>query len=285
MATQLQAQLPSFLSVQPNMSGLRKYVRELPQQFDTSGVEANYQAQQDMNTARGTAASAAAARAAQNRAVRTGGEVASSFAQGSMMLPIFEQNQRLAGESAQYKGNMQAQQSQQRLSAIQAMAQIRAQQLGLRTGFVQDQMRLNQQGDQFNQSLDLDRDRFGEQQRQFNMGFGFQQRQYNDQQNRMREAAAMSRMSGGGLPSFQGQITRAPNNSGMGGMEFTPAFRDYMGAANVTGLRAPQYPRQSGIQGGPALDDYESQMRQVLAVANQAPAYNQNWTNRVSRPY
>lgn len=192
--------LPTWLMSEPNMSGLRKYVKDLPSQFDTSGVEQNYQGQMASNMARGTATSAAAARAAQNRAMRTGGQVASSFAQGSMMLPIFEQNQRMQGDLAQYKGGMQAQQSANRLSAIQAMAQLRAQQLGLRTNFLSDANRLGQQGDQFNANLDLEQDRFGEQQRQFDSGEDFRERQFKEQlrMNRLASASRIGGFGGGG---------------------------------------------------------------------------------------
>jgi hypothetical protein len=182
-------QIPSWLSVQPNMPELKRFVKDLPGQFDTSGVEQNYQGQIASNTARGTAASAAAARAAQNRASRMGGSVASSFAQGSMMQPIFEGNQRMLGDMAQYKGGMQAQQSSQRLSAVQAMAQLRAQQLGLRTGYLSDQNRLEQQGDQFTQSMGMDQQRLGEQSRQFNVDFGMRERQMAAQEAARRRAA------------------------------------------------------------------------------------------------
>lgn len=189
-------QIPSWLSVQPNMPELKRFTRDLPGQFDTSGVEQNYMGQIGMNTARGTAASAVAARAAQNRAQRSGGSVASSFAQGSMMLPIFQQNQQMLGDFAQYKGNMQAQQSSQRLDAVKAMAQLRAQQLGLRTGFLSDQNRLAQQGDQFGQSLALDQSRLGEQGRQFDADMGLRERQFAAQEQARRRALQAN--SGGG---------------------------------------------------------------------------------------
>ncbi len=196
------AQIPSWLSVQPNMPELQRFVRDLPGQFDTSGVEQNYQSQMAGNTARGTAASAAAARAAQSRAMRTGGQVASSFAQGSMMLPIFAENTRMQGDLAQYKGGMQAQQSSQRLSAVQAMAQLRAQQLGLRTGFLSDQNRLQQQGDQFSQSMGMDQQRLGEQSRQFNVDFGMRDRQFAAQEAARRKA----QLGGGGYGSGRNEV-------------------------------------------------------------------------------
>jgi hypothetical protein len=200
------AQIPSWLSVQPNMPELQRFVKDLPGQFDTSGVEQNYQGQMATNTARGTAASAAAARAAQNRASRMGGSVASSFAQGSMMLPIHEGNQRLMGDMAQYKGGMQAQQSQQRLSAVQAMAQLRAQQLGLRTGYLSDQNRLTQQGDQFSAQLGADtgfRDRqLAQQGSQFDSDLGFREKQLAAQEAARRRAMN----SGGGFGGGNNQV-------------------------------------------------------------------------------
>lgn len=191
MATQFDANLPSWLTVQPNIGGLRKYIRDLPQQFDTSGMAANIQGQQQMNVSRGTAQAAAAAAAAQNRAARSGGAVASSFAQGSMMMPVMEQNQRLSGDLAQYQGEMQSRQSSNRLSALQAMAQIRAQQMGLRANFTSDAARLAQQNQQFTAGLGLDRERLAEQGRQYNMDFGFRQRQYGDQQDAMEQQMLM----------------------------------------------------------------------------------------------
>jgi hypothetical protein len=198
-------QIPSWLSVQPNMPELNRFVKDLPGQFDTSGVEQNYQSQMAGNTARGTAASAAAARAAQSRAFRGGGAVASSFAQGSMMQPIFAENTRMQGDLAQYKGGMQAQQSSQRLSAVQAMAQLRAQQLGLRTGYLSDQNRLQQQGDQFTAQLGSDsgfRDRqLAQQGSQFDQDFGFRERQFAAQ-----EAARRRSMAGGGYGGGRNEV-------------------------------------------------------------------------------
>lgn len=78
-----------------------------------------------------------------------------------------------------------------------------------------------------------------------------------------------------GYAPFQGQITRAPNNSGMGPVEFTPEFQAYMAAHGLSGS-VPQYPQTAGVGSGPDLDRYMAGVKENFSLANGAPWFQQS---------
>lgn len=167
---------PSWMTA-PQTQELESTYADLPQFYDTSGVEQNIGQQQQMNVARGLRMTEAMSRAAQNRAARGGGQVAASFAAGGAMLPIYEQNLASAGQLAQMKlANAQAQ-IQQRAAIAAQLAQARQSQRSLQAGFYGDTMARQQQESQFGRSLAQDESQFGrnllQQQRQFDSDLGF----------------------------------------------------------------------------------------------------------------
>ena len=85
-------------------------------------------------------------------------------------------------------------------------------------------------------------------------------------------------------------MTRAPNNGGIGGTEFTPEFKKYLELSGNKGelLRGPmQYPlgAQGGIQAGQFNDQYNEYLRKLGHIADpRIPEYNQRLLTMGARP-
>lgn len=161
---------PSWMTTTPNMRELQQTYRQLPGQFDTSGMEANVNAQMGMNTAQGKASSAVMQKAAQSRAARMGGSAAVSFAAGGMMLPIMQQNAAMQGDFQNRKLAATSQMAGLRQNAAATMARLRQQQMGMGAGFYGDEIGRQQNQGQFDASL-------AQRGREFDTQSGMQDRQ------------------------------------------------------------------------------------------------------------
>lgn len=191
------------------MPELSNTFRQASRGFNTQGTEAAYNAQMGMNFAQGQSTTSTMARAAENRAQRTGGQVAASFAAGSAMLPYHQQNQSMLGDLEDYKLRAATSRLQMMGGLAGQMAGLRQGQQGQLADYYNQGANREQQGNQFNLSL-------GEQQRQFaaqqalrTRGQDFAERQYHDQLSLQRSSGGYggggSRGGGGNLPT-QGNV-------------------------------------------------------------------------------
>ena len=191
--------IPGYLSQQPGLDQLTNYQQALPGYYDTSAYQQAGQAYNRNFATRAEAGFDAQSRAAQNRAMQSGGRVGSSFAKGGLMLGLGNNlnsmNLDYAKMAAQYKamqGNAAGQvagqianygQNQQGMISQYDQGNksraLQAQQLAQQKALAAAQM--YQQNQQFGQSLDLQRD-------QFNFG----KTQYANQQNQQQAGRQMA---------------------------------------------------------------------------------------------
>jgi hypothetical protein len=163
---------------------------ELGRLFDFAPIQQAGNAYINSNFEQQRAATGAAARAAQNRAMLSGGRVGSSFAQASAMLPLYNQRNQQALGLAQLQGQMRGQQAglssnltgqQAGLTAnlagqraglntnlAQSIAQSRLANRGLLSDYAMGQQRLGQDQRQFDQRLQMDQQGLDLQRAQFN---------------------------------------------------------------------------------------------------------------------
>lgn len=178
---------PSWMPTASQFGELKKTYDSLPQAFNTQGMEDSYGRMINNNRAGGSAMAATAARAAQNRARQQGGQVASSFAQGSAMQNVYRQGAEMLSDLEQKKLAARQMQAQAQMQAAGMLGQGRLAQQGqlanydqgMRNQYMQgqqlgmDQQRINMQG----QGLQLDAARLAQSGDQFNRNFGLQSRQ------------------------------------------------------------------------------------------------------------
>jgi hypothetical protein len=225
---------PSFMTTKPNMRELQQTYRQLPGQFDTSGMEANVNNQMAMNTAQGKASSSVMQRAAMNRAAKMGGAVGASFASGGMMLPIHQANAAMMGDFQNRKLDAAAQMAGLRQNAAVNMAKLRQQQMGMNAGFYGDEMGRQQAGDQFSMSM-------GQRGREFDDDMKlkwFNARKAANQQDMQMDMMlnAGKQRQGGGLPNwgaYNTMMIAANQGSAPGATAFHQRMQQ---AANQAGI-------------------------------------------------
>lgn len=181
---------------------MQSLYRQAPKAFDTTGLENNYKGQMGMNMGMAQSTTGAMGRAAASRAQRTGGQVASSFAAGSAMLPYFRQNMEMLGDLEDYK--LRAAQSRMQLQAGLAgeMAGLRQRQMGMLGDFYNAGENRAQAGSQFDRSLAQSGQQFAAQQALRLRQQDFDERRYRDALELQQSGGYGGRGGGGGLPSF-----------------------------------------------------------------------------------
>lgn len=157
-APQMQSgDFPSWLPTQAPTAALRRARSQLPDLFNFDPIQqtGNQYIQGAFNQQANTAASAA--RAAQNRAMLSGGRVGASFAQASSMLPLYQQQNEQAFKLAGLQGQMQAQRAGLLAQLAQGISGAQAGNRSLLANYGLGQQRLQQDQNQFNSSQDLQR--------------------------------------------------------------------------------------------------------------------------------
>lgn len=267
---------------------LVEYQAKLPGLFDTSGLQQGYNRQISDQYDIGRSLTAAATNAYVNRAAQSGQSTAgAAFAGGQAMLPYLRQANQLRTDLA---GRMlQANTAQAGIGADLAsrIGGLQSTRQGQEAGYQTDQQRLRQQQEQFNADLAFRQQQLAQQQSQFNANFLQRGREFDYSSGGY---GGSSRYSGGGGLNysgqgggFNGQVTRAPNNAGTGGVEYTPQFLQYlqsqgMNAQNYAQSGPMRYPMSTGTGSGVQLDAYQNYLRTLGALSNGGPTYNQNPT-------
>jgi len=162
------------------MQELQQTYRQAGNAFNTQGVEDAYNAQRGLNMGEARQATSTMGRAAMNRANRTGGQVASSFAAGSAMLPYFKQDQQMLGDLEDYKMRAATNRLQLQGGLAGQMAGLRQGQQGMLANFYNAQQGRDQQGEQFGQNLDQQQKQFAAQQALQLRNQSFSEEKYDD---------------------------------------------------------------------------------------------------------
>lgn len=121
---------PDFASQGAPVGGLRAFRKSLPGAFDFSPIQQSFDTMQQGQMSAAKAAAGSAARAATNRAMRSGGQVGADFARASALQPFFRQQASQNLDINQLRSQMaqnQAQLSGQVASQIAAMRQANQQ--------------------------------------------------------------------------------------------------------------------------------------------------------------
>jgi hypothetical protein len=163
-----QSNFPDWMRLQAPVGSLRKAQNQLGSLFDFAPIQQAGNAYIDSNFQQQRAATGAAARAAQNRAMLSGGRVGASFAQASAMLPLYAQRNQQALGLAQLQGQMQGQRAGLNTSLAQSIAQSRLANRGLLSDYAMGQQRLGQDQRQFDERLRMDQQGLDLQRAQFN---------------------------------------------------------------------------------------------------------------------
>jgi hypothetical protein len=161
---------PDWLPQKAPVGGLQRAQKQLKKFFDFAPIQQAGNAYIDSNFQQQRAATGAAARAAQNRAMLSGGRVGSSFAQASAMLPLYAQKNQQALGLAQLQGQMNSQRAGLNTSLAQSISQQRLGKQNLLADYAMGQQRLGQDQQQFDERMRLSNDQFGLQRAQFNAG-------------------------------------------------------------------------------------------------------------------
>ena len=251
--------LPDWLTTHPDdlMQELRSTYASIPGLESARPIQKAYNNQINTITGTGTQAANAAAMEAINRQSTGGSQINSEMVKAQTMLPVYDQTSKLEAEKA-------AAVTQQHHLQLSMMTQVANQMSQLRTSYLSNlgQLQLQKQ-QQTNQ--------WTEGQQSFNASQVAAAQARQDALNRQNAPSP--------LAPFSGQMTRMPNNSGAGrGSEFTPQFLDYLNKSGNTDIarQGPmQYPADSGISSGPAIDNYEAYLRNLTHIANPSVApYN-----------
>lgn len=256
-------QLPDWLSTDPDslIDELMSEYSGTGKAFNPAGVARSFD--NSINTVMGMGGQMAdnAMRESIARSGMEGGGVNSAMVKAQTMLPMFEQASGLRKDKALAVADIRQREAGMRANLAQAIGQMRTSYLSMLAETYMRGRGLATQHQQSQQQFDLQRD-----------------------ESDLRRELALRGTSGGGgggggrapVAPFSGMMTRAPNNSGMGGIEYTPQFLQYMKEAGYDAPPAPQYPRETGISGGPALDGYMSQLRRITSMASggAVPEYN-----------
>ena len=251
--------LPSWLSTDPN-SLLDEIMAEYNgsgKRFDTAGIARGYDA--SINTAMGMGGQIAdnAAREAIARAGQSGGSINSAMVKAQSMLPVYEHTAGLRKDKALAIADVKSREATMRAGLAQALGSMRTAYLSMLADSYFRAQGLSNQWAQGQEQFGLQREEF-------------------DLRKELAMRASSAGDGGGRMTQpFQGQISRAPNNSGMGNAEFTPAFREYLDSNGGGSADAPpRYPSASGVQSGGALDDYERMWRGIAGDATGTPDWN-----------
>jgi hypothetical protein len=268
------AALPDWLTTNPDnlMAELRQTYAAIPSLYNAKPIKTAYNNQ--INTVQGMGGQIAnnAMRESIARSGITGGEANSSMIKAQTMLPVYDQTSKLESEKAAAVATQHHMQSQM-------MAQVAAQMAQLRSSYLANigQLQLAKQG-QTNTFVGQEQNRVDQAQQMSMMAA-------------LASQAAATNGGGGSAPApFSGMMTRAPNNSGMGGSEFTPEFKKYLGLLGDKGkqilLQGPmQYPSAMGVAAGDSLDKYQGWLRSLTNVADpRVPDYNVKLLGPGSRP-
>lgn len=217
--------MPSWLTDTSASQGLTSLQAQLPQLFDTAPF---LKAGQDYNQSFANRAEMgfdAQARAAQNRAMLSGGRVGASFAKGGLMLGLQNNLNAMNLDYAKLAAQMRAQQAGLQYQTAGALADYGQRHQGQLADWTQGQQGMGMEAQRANQSYSLARQqmarqamqeaaRLKQQGSQFDRNFGFEQQRYNDSRSDAQAAAANAMGSRssmdryGYIPSF-GPITGA----------------------------------------------------------------------------
>lgn len=154
------ADMPDYLRGGAPIGALKGARRQLGQLFDfdpiqqtgNQFIESNFRGQQ--------ASVNAAARAAQNRAMLSGGRVGASFAGASAMLPLYNQKNEMAANLARLQATMNSQRAGLLAQIAQGITGAQLQNRGMLANYGLGQQRLQQDESQFGRTYDLQRDQF-----------------------------------------------------------------------------------------------------------------------------
>lgn len=168
------SQFPSWMPTQAPTAALRGARKSLDSLFDFDPIAqtGNQYMQSAFNNQAATVG--AASRAAQNRAMLSGGRVGSSYAGASAMLPLYQQRNEQSFKLAGLQGQMNAQRAGLGAQIAQGITSAQLGNRSLLGNYALGQQRLQQDESQFGRGLDLQRDEFDFQRE-------FQNRQLNSQ--------------------------------------------------------------------------------------------------------
>lgn len=175
-------QFPSWMGTKAPVGALKDARSQLPGLFDFNPIAQTGNQFIESNFNNASASTAASARAAQNRAMLSGGRVGASFAQGSAMLPLYAQRNQQAFQLAGLQGQMRGQQAGLLTQIAGGITNAKLQNRSLLGNYALGQQRLQQDESQFGRGLDLQRDQFDWQKeyqgRQLNSQSALRQLQY-----------------------------------------------------------------------------------------------------------
>lgn len=254
-----QFELPEWLTTNPDnlMSEIMAEYSGTGKRFDTTGIAKAFNNQ--IGTVQGMGGQIAdnAVREGLARSGQEGGSVNSAMLKAQAMLPVYDQVGGLKKDKALAIADVRAREAGMRADLARSIGGMRTQYLSfLADTYMRGRgMNASWQNQMFQQ--------------------GMQNKQFEAQQDRYDDA--FDAQGSAPPPQFQGQITRAPNNFGMGGVEYTPQFKEYLAAGGAPGINRsappPYYP--GGGTSGPQLDQYNKSYRDIFSQINGRPSYNQ----------
>lgn len=154
--SQMQAsQFPDWMPQRAPTQQLKGSRRKLGELFDFDPIAQTGNQFLQSQMGQQMATTGAAARAAQNRAMLSGGRVGASFAQASAMLPMYAQQNEQAFKLAGLQGQMNAQRAGLDAQLAQGIAGARGQHTGMMSQYAMGQQRLAQDESQFGRDFDL----------------------------------------------------------------------------------------------------------------------------------
>lgn len=157
---------PDYLSGNPNQN-LQKFQQQLPGLFNFKPIQQAGNAFIQSNFDQGRASAAAQAAAAQSRAIQSGGQVGSSFAQSSASLPLYNQRNQQSLDLAKLLAQMRQSQAGLMGQSAGQMDNNSLQQSAQRNQYGLAQQNMASQNSQFADTFGLQQQQFGLQQRQF----------------------------------------------------------------------------------------------------------------------
>lgn len=253
-----QFEIPDWLTTNPDdlLGEIMSEYSGTGKRFDPTGISNAYKNQ--INTVQGMGGQIAdnAVREGLARSGQEGGSVNTAMLKAQAMLPVYDQVGGLKKDRALAVADVRAREAGMRASLAQAIGGMRTQYLNmLADTYMRGRgMNASWQNQMFQQNM--------------------QQQQFDWQKDLATEQMSQAQQAKAFQP-FQGQISRAPNNSGMGGTEFTPEYKQWMEEMGIDSPGAPpRYSTAAGVLGGPAVDAYNDQWRGILSTATGRPAWS-----------
>lgn len=157
---------PDYMSGNPNQN-LQQFQQQISKYYNFKPIAAAGNAYIQSNFDQGRASAAAMAAAAQNRAMQSGGQVGSSFAQAGAMLPLYNQRNQQALDLAKLHGQMNMSQAGLQEQTAGAMDDNALRRAAMQSQYGLAQQNMASQNSQFDQTFGLQQQQFGLQQRQF----------------------------------------------------------------------------------------------------------------------